>query len=45
MTWEKEKGPFVFAFFPNVDAKYLTDAKELERAKCVNNLIGERIVR
>lgn len=42
MKWKKEKGSFVFAFFPNVDAKYHTGAKGLERAKCVNNLMGKK---
>jgi len=41
----EKKGPFVSACLPNVDAEYLTDAKGSERAKCVNNLIGKRIVR
>lgn len=45
MMREKVKGPFVISFFPNVDAKYPTDAKGSETAKCVNNLIRKRIVR
>lgn len=30
MMREKVKGPFVFSFFPNVDAKYPTDVKGSE---------------